>query len=79
MTNFGKGPTLRDACPWLTNPEDRHRRILDVTERDSVIEGLPPFREETRNRIAARLGRWLGPRPMESGGDDPLHLRIVLL
>jgi len=55
MMTFGKGPALRDTCPWLQNTSERHRRILDVTERDSVIEGLPPFREETRRRIAERL------------------------
>jgi hypothetical protein len=55
MVTFGKGPALRDACPWLRDSSERHRRILDVTERDSVIEGLPPFREETRLRIAERL------------------------
>ena len=55
MIDFGKGPTLREACPWLQNDEERIRPILDVTERDSVIEGLPPFTEETRRRIAERL------------------------
>ena len=43
MTNFGEGPALKDACPWLKDTAERHRRILDVTERNSVIEGLPPM------------------------------------
>ena len=55
MTNFGTGPALKEASPWLRDEAERHRRILDVTERDSVIEGLPPFRDETRRRIAAQL------------------------
>lgn len=55
MTDFGKGPSLREASPWLRDDAERHRRILDVTERDSVIEGLPPFRDETRRRIAEQL------------------------
>lgn len=55
MKTFGSGPTLVEACPWLRDAEERHRRILDVVERDSVIEGLPPFREETRQRIAEQL------------------------
>lgn len=55
MLNFGKGPALKDACPWLRDDAERHRRILEVTERDSVIEGLPPFRAETRRRIAEQL------------------------
>jgi hypothetical protein len=55
MVDFGKGPALKDACPWIRDEDERHRRILDVTERDSVIEGLPPFNEETRRRFAEQL------------------------
>ncbi len=55
MTEFGTGPTLRESCPWLQDDHDRHRRILEVTERNSVIEGLPPFREETRREILLQL------------------------
>ena len=51
----GIGPTLREACPWLRDNESRHAQILDVTERNSVIEGLPPFVEETRKKILSRL------------------------
>jgi hypothetical protein len=53
--DFGKGPVLKDACVWLRDDRARHERILDVTERNSVIEGLPPFQEETRQRIMAEL------------------------
>ena len=53
--NFGTGPALREASPWLREDKERHARILDVTERNSVIEGLPPFQETTRQRIMARL------------------------
>ena len=52
MLTFGKGPVLKDACPCLQHDAERHRRILEVTERDSVIEGLPPFHDETRRPIA---------------------------
>lgn len=55
MTDFGNGPTLRESCSWLNDSDERHRRILDVTERNSVIEGLPPFREETRRAILLQL------------------------
>jgi hypothetical protein len=55
MVNFGKGPSLKDFCPWLRDDAERLRRILDVTERDSVIEGLPPFDDETRRRIAEQI------------------------
>ena len=66
MTDFGKGPTLAEANPWLRDEAERIERILDVTERDSVIEGLPPFSEETRaaapqrthGRFWARASAW---------------------
>lgn len=61
---FGQGPTLKDACPWLRDEAARHERILDVTERNSVIEGLPPFQEETRRRLMARLQGLAPPRPL---------------
>ena len=53
--DFGSGPTLKDASPWLRDTAERHARILRVTEINSVIEGLPPFTDETRARIAAEL------------------------
>lgn len=53
--DFGKGPTLRQFAPWLRDDAERHRQILDVTERDSVIEGLPPFSEATREQILSEL------------------------
>jgi hypothetical protein len=52
---FGTGPTLKDACPWLRDDVLRHQRIVDVTERNSVIEGLPPLQEHTRQLIMSRL------------------------
>ena len=55
MIEFGRGPTLVEACPYLRDPEERARRILEVVERDSVIEGLPPFTAEMRDRLHKRL------------------------
>lgn len=55
MTNFGSGPTLREFNPYIRDEQECHARILDVVERNSVIEGLPPFTEETRERILAQL------------------------
>lgn len=55
MNIFGSGPLLKDACRWLRDDRERHQRILEVTERDSVIEGLPPFQEETRQRMLEQL------------------------
>ena len=55
MTYFGRGPTLAQANPWLRNDVERIERILDVTERNSVIEGLPPLSKETRERLRREL------------------------
>ncbi len=51
MIDFGKGLPLQEACPALRDPQERLRRILDVAERDSVIEGLPPFSEDFKSEI----------------------------
>jgi len=55
MIDFGKGPTLKEACPWLRDDEARIELILTVTEINSVTEGLLPFDDETRGRIRERL------------------------
>jgi hypothetical protein len=55
MTNLGKGVILKDAFPQFRNSESRIEQILTVAETDSVIEGLPPFDEETRNRLRQQL------------------------
>jgi hypothetical protein len=55
MLDFGKGPTLEQANPWLRDEAERIDRILDVTERNSVIEGLPPFSEEMRRKLRDEL------------------------
>jgi hypothetical protein len=61
MEHFGTGPTLAESNPWLKDPAERHRRILDVAERNSVIEGLPPFTQELREHILCQL-RSMGGR-----------------
>jgi hypothetical protein len=63
MIDFGKGPTLREACSWLQDDEERWSRILDAVERNSVIEGLPPFSEETRRQFLEELQRISPPLP----------------
>ena len=55
MTDFGKGPTLKDGSPWLKDDKARIDRILVVAEADSVIEGLPPLRGQARERLRQRL------------------------
>ena len=68
MMNFGNGPTLTQANPWLRDETERIKRILDVTERNSVAEGLPPLTEEMRDRLRKELraGSELGRAPGES-------------
>ena len=68
MMKFGTGLTLREANPWLRDDESRRARILDVTERNSVIEGLPPMSEEIRRQILKQLVSIdeRGPEPGES-------------
>lgn len=55
MNNFGTGKTLRDASPYLRDAAERHARILEVAERDSIIEGLPPFSDEIRTKLKKQL------------------------
>lgn len=59
---FGSGPTLIEACPWLRDEQSRHERILDVVERNSVIEGLPLFTDDFRDRLRAELRLLAGMR-----------------
>lgn len=66
MKDFGSGPTLREACHWLADDAQRRARILDVTERNSVIEGLPPFQDETRRKILADLAAMAGSAPQQA-------------
>ena len=53
--DFGKGLTLIEASPYLMDPRERVERILDVVERNSIIEGLPPFTEELRRELTEQL------------------------
>lgn len=64
MNDFGKGPTLEQANPWLRDAAERVDRILDVTERNSVIEGLPPLSEEMRRKLRNELTGAAGPGPV---------------
>lgn len=53
--DFNNVTPLISALPWLRDDQTRHEVILEVTERDSVIEGLPSFDAADRARILARL------------------------
>ena len=63
MRDFGNGPTLKEASSWLRDDDARIEQILTVTEINSVVEGLPPFQEETRERIRQRLTGLSAPSP----------------
>lgn len=63
MIDFGQGPTLRESSRWLQDDEQRWNRILDAVERNSVIEGLPPFSVETRLRFLEELKALSPPLP----------------
>jgi coenzyme F420-reducing hydrogenase gamma subunit len=67
MTNFGNGPTLKETFPWLRDDDARIERILTVTEVNSVIEGLPPLKEEIREKIKQYLKGLSGPVPTPAG------------
>ncbi len=55
MTDFGKGPTLAESNPWLRDEAERIERILDATNRNSVIEGLPPLTAELLDELRREL------------------------
>lgn len=60
---FGSGPPLKESSPWLKDERERHARILDVAERNSVIEGLPRFTTAVRERLLRRLAELAVPAP----------------
>lgn len=45
--------------PYITDGTELIEQILDATERDSVIEGLPPFDEAFRNSLREQLAKIL--------------------
>jgi hypothetical protein len=47
----GAGPSLRASSPYLRDEAECIARILDVAERNSMIEGLPAFDEPLRQAI----------------------------
>jgi len=48
----------------LQDAAERHARILEVAERDSVIEGLPPFTDEIRTKLREQLESMVTPEPV---------------
>ncbi len=55
MSEHSTNQPLQDSADWLRDDEERCRRILEVVERNSVIEGLPPFSEEFRQQLMEQL------------------------
>ena len=54
---FGNGQTLRQFSKYLRDPKERSERILDVTERNSVIEGLPRISKKRKQYLLTKLRR----------------------
>jgi len=52
---FGTGTPLRQFSPHLQNAEKRHQIILDRVERNSVIEGLPRFTEQSKDECLQEI------------------------
>lgn len=74
-----QSPTLLEACPWLHDDAARHTLILEVTESSSVIAGLPPFDEETRQRILRQLQDLAARRGIQCLPKFLDHQSMVLL
>jgi hypothetical protein len=71
-TTIGSGLTLKDSVPWLQDDAQRHARILEVAEINSVIEGLPPFTAATRQHFASQLAAMAaGQTPAPLGSIAP--------
>jgi hypothetical protein len=52
---FGSGQPLRQFSPHLRDPKECKEIILDRTERNSVIEGLPRFDAKIRKACEERI------------------------
>jgi hypothetical protein len=52
---FGKGTSLKAFSKYLRDPKERRKRIIDVTERNSVIEGLPKLTPKRRASMLRKL------------------------
>lgn len=62
--NMPRSQSLIEANPWIRDAQARHKRFLDVAERNSVIEGLPPFSDEFREELLRDVAAH-GPTPRE--------------
>jgi hypothetical protein len=56
-----KAPTLAESNPWICSADARHKRFLDVAERNSVIEGLPAFSDEFRAELLSEIKNFASP------------------
>lgn len=61
--NYGNGPSVIETNRWLQDDHQRHLRIVDVAERNSVIEGLPRFTRAMREQMLKRLAALAVPGP----------------
>src|SRR5207244_3850790 len=69
--DFGQGLTLIEASPYLRDAQERVERILDVVERDSVVNALPPFSVEFRRGIIRQ--------PMDTSAHTLERVRAVVV
>jgi len=60
-----------ETCPYLRDPAERIERILAVTEINSVIEGLPPFGPESRERLRRQLEAMASARQSAQNESPP--------
>lgn len=51
----GVGPSLRHSSPYLRDESECIARILDVVERNSMMEGLPALDQGLRQTIRREL------------------------
>jgi len=52
---FGRGTILGQHVKALRDPQKRRDVILDRTERNSVIEGLPKFDDNIRKSCEQKI------------------------
>lgn len=52
---FGKSVPLRQHAKGLRNAQKRWDAILEVVRRDSVIEGLPDYDEQSKADVLSAL------------------------
>ena len=63
MDNRSSSKTLLQGCKWLQNDDVRNAAILEVVERNSIIEGLPRLSQAFRQRVGRKYRSLNGQQP----------------